>query len=545
MAITRTTLKPRCGCALHEYSHPLAFYHRRRSGAPCRLRHVAVVLSAASVLAASAVQAETWRVVPSLGILETLTNNVSLAPSGSARSDLVTQLTPALSISEVGARTRLSGSLSMPIVLFARTGSDNNQVYAQAALNGTVEAMEKFFFIDGTILVSQQYFTPFGPQPVGLANATQNRYTAESYSVSPYIKGRTAGDVQYLVRDENLWTNASGAPVSGVNGAYTNHFLANASKQSAQIGWVVEYDRSSVSFESQPPLRTQLGRLRLLHNTDPQLQLSASVGYEDNDFALTQNRGAIYGVGATWHPTNRTDLEATWEHRFFGSSYLLNFAHRTPLTVWNLNASRNITSYPQQVATLPTGFDVQSLLNQLFLSSIPDPAQRQMFVDQFIRNHGLPGVLSSPVNLFSEQITLVQQVSASAGLIGARNSILFSVFHVRQQPVSAANTDLPGFIAAQNNNTQNGGSVVWTHTLSPTMTFALTGAASRSESNVAQTGIGGVGTSKQGSITANLTAPLSPNTSATAGIRYQVFRSDLSSNYTEAAAFVGVNHIFR
>jgi hypothetical protein len=81
--------------------------------------------------------------------------------------------------------------------------------------------------------------------------------------------------------------------------------------------------------------------------------------------------------------------------------------------------------------------------------------------------------------------------------------------------------------------------------LSPTMTFALTGAASRSESNVAQTGIGGVGTSKQGSITANLTAPLSPNTSATAGIRYQVFRSDLSSNYTEAAAFVGVNHIFR
>jgi uncharacterized protein (PEP-CTERM system associated) len=545
MAITRTTSKPRCGCALHEYSHTPTLYHRRCSVTPCRLRCAAVALSAASVLAVSTAHAETWRVLPSLGILETLTNNVSLAPSGSARSDLVTQLTPTLKISEVGARTMLNGSLSMPIVLYARTGSENNQVYAQANLNATVEAVEKFFFIDGAILVSQQYLTPFGPQPVGLANATQNRYTAESYSVSPYIKGRTAGDVQYLIRDENFWTNASEAPISGVNGAYTNHFLANASRQSGQLGWALDYDRNSVTFESQPQLRTQLGRLRLLDDPDPQLQLSASVGYESNDFGLTQNRGTIYGVGAKWHPTNRTTLDATWEHRFFGPSYLVNFSHRMPLTVWNFNASRNITSYPQQLATLPTGFDVQSLLNQLFLSSIPDPAQRQTFIDQFIRNRGLPAVLSSPVNLFSDQITLVQQVSASAGLIGARNSILFSIFHTRQQPVSATDTELSGLFAAQNNNTQNGGSVVWTHALSGTMIFALTGAASRTESNVPQTGIGGAGTSRQGAITANLSSPLSANTSATAGIRYQVFRSDLSLSYTEAAAFVGVNHTFR
>jgi uncharacterized protein (PEP-CTERM system associated) len=507
-------------------------------------------LSAASVLAASTVQAETWRLVTSLGLLETLTDNVNLAPSGSARSDLVTQLTPTLSISELGARTRLNGSLSLPVVLYARTGSENNnQVYAQAALNGSVEAVEKFFFIDGTVLVSQQYFSPLGAQPVGLANATQNRYTSESYSVSPYIKGRTAGDVEYLVRDDNTWTRASAAPVSGANGAYTNHFFANASKPSPQIGWSLDYDRNSLYFESQPPLRTQLARARLLHNLDPQLQLSVSGGYEDNDLGLTQNRGAIYGVGGRWHPTDRTDVDATWEHRFFGASYLFNFAHRTPLTVWNLNASRNITSYPQQVAALPTGFDVQSLLNQLFLSSIPDPAQRQAFVDQFILNHALPGVLSSPVNLFSVQITLVEQVTASVGLIGARNSIFFSVFHSRQQPVSTTDTELGILLAGQSNSIQNGGSVVWAHAINPIVTFSLTAAASRGESNVSQTAIGGAGSSKQGSITANLTAPLSPNTSATAGLRYQVFRSDvsssLSSNYTEAAAFVGVTHTFR
>jgi uncharacterized protein (PEP-CTERM system associated) len=546
MAITRTTSKPRCGCALHEYSHTPTFYYRPCSVTPCRLRCAAVLLSAASVLAASTVQAETWRLVSSLGILETLTNNVNLAPSGSARSDLVTQLTPTLSISELGARTRLNGSVSMPVVLYARTGSENgDQVYAQASLNGTVEAVEKFFFIDGTVLVSQQYLSPLGAQPVGLANATQNRYTAESYSVGPYIKGRTLGDVEYLIRDDNQWSKASGAAVSGVNGAYTNHFLANVSKLSGRLGWAVDYDRNAVTFQSEPQLRTQLARLRLLDSPDPQLQLSASVGYEDNDFGLTQDRGTIYGVGAKWHPTDRTLMDASWEHRFFGSSYLFNFTHRMPLTVWNLNASRNITSYPQQLASLAPGFDVQSLLNQLFSSSIPDPAQRQTFIDQFIRNRGLPAVLSSPVNLFSDQITLIQQVTASAGLIGARNSVFFSLFHTRQQPVSATNSDLSGLLAAQNNNTQNGASVVWTHALSPSTVFSLTGTASRGVSDVAQTEIGGSATSRQGAITANLTSPLSANTSATAGIRYQVFRSDLSSNYTEAAAFVGVNHTFR
>ncbi len=238
-------------------------------------------------------------------------------------------------------------------------------------------------------------------------------------------------------------------------------------------------------------------------------------------------------------------MEANWEHRFFGSSYLLNFTHRTALTVWNVNASRNITSYPQQLAVLPAGSDVQSLLNQLFFSSVADPVQRQAFIDQFARNRGLSGVLSSPVNLYSQQITLLQQVTASVGLIGARNSVFLAVFHSRRQPVSAVDTELTGFLAAQSNNTQNGGSAIWTHTLTPRLTFALTGVASRTESDVAQTGIGGVGTTRQGSVIANLASPLTHNTSATAGVRYQVFRSDLSPGYTEAAAFIGVNHTFR
>ncbi len=546
MAITRKTANPRVGNARQERRPGFASSVPQCCAGASSLRQTAVLLTGVWALSAPTANADTFRVVPSLGLVETLTNNVSLAPSGSARSDLVTQLTPVLSISETGARTRLNGTVSLPIVLYARSGSQNDQVYAQAALSGTVEAVEKFFFIDGSILVSQQYFSPFGAQPSGLTNATQNRYTAASYSFSPYITGHTFGDVEYLVRDENTWTKLNGAPTSGVSGAYTNHALAKVSKQAAPTGWAVDYDRTSVKFGSQPPLLTQAVRLHLLHTLDPQLQLSTDVGYEDDDYGLTKNRATIYGVGAAWHPTDRTNVEATWEHRFFGSSYVVNFTHRTPLTVWNLNASRNITTYPQQLAALPAGSDVQSLLSQLFVSSIPDALQRQAFVDQFIRDRGLPGgLLSNPVYLYGQQITLQEQASASVGLIGARNSIFFSAFHLRQRPLASAGNDLPGFIAAQNNNTQEGVSAVWTHSLAPTMTFALMGNVARGESDVPPSGNGNVGTTRQGSLSATLTSPLSANTSASAGVRYQVLRSDLATSYTEAAAFVALNHTFR
>jgi uncharacterized protein (PEP-CTERM system associated) len=504
----------------------------------------AIVLPALFALSCATVSADTFRVTPTFGIQETLTNNVNLSPSESRQGDLVTQLTPGFTINETGPRTSLVGTVAVPIVLYVKTGAENNTAYVQANLLGSVEAIEKFFFIEGAVNAAPQYFTPFGAQPQGLANATQNRYQSASYRVSPYIKGGTTGDVEYLVRDDNTWSTLSGAPLS-VSNSYTNQVVANVARHNPQLGWVLEYNRSSVKFNSQQPLLTELGRLRLEHKPDPQLLLTVSGGYENEDYTLSKSNGPIYGVGAKWFPTERTNVEAWWEHRFFGASYLFNFAHRTPLSVWTVNASRNITSYPQQIGTLPAGVDVSSLVNQLFLSSIPDPAQRQAAVDQFISNRGLPTSLSSPVDLYTQQITLQTQANASVGLLGARNSIFLSAFYLRQQPITAAGNDVPGFVGALNDNTQVGTTVVWTHTLAPSLTFVASGTVSRTESNVPQDSLGFIGTSRQGYFTVGTTTSLSPNTSVSGGVRYQVQRVDQGTGYNEAAVLFGLSHTFR
>jgi uncharacterized protein (PEP-CTERM system associated) len=209
------------------------------------------------------------------------------------------------------------GTVSLPTVLYARSGSENNHVYGQANVTGNVEAVDKFFFIDGAASVSQQYFSPFGAQPVGLSNVTQNRYTAQSYSVSPYIQGGTPSTVQYKLRDDNIWTNLTN---TSADVALYQRAVGTVSKEYA-LGWAAEYNRAEVRFHLEFPQITQVGRLA------PTLWIrrcsSLSPAAEDDDYVVSTFHSAIYGVGGSWRPTPRQS-QCRMGASVFGASYLIS-----------------------------------------------------------------------------------------------------------------------------------------------------------------------------------------------------------------------------
>ena len=124
--------------------------------------------------------------------------------------------------------------------------------------------------------------------------------------------------------------------------------------------------------------------------------------------------------------------------------------------MWTARASRDVTSYPQQLAGLPAGVDIASYLNQLFLTTIPDPVQRAAFIAQLIQNGGLPLFLSGGVNLFTQQAIVQQSASLSFGLLGARNSVFFTVYRLRSEPVAGASEPVSGSLGALDDNTQTG-----------------------------------------------------------------------------------------
>jgi len=502
-----------------------------------RLRISAVLLAAAFSLGAPAGHCQTWKFEPGIHLQETLTSNVNL--SDVAIADLATEITPILNITEKSPRTSLNGSIAVQGLLYARTGNENNQLYPLANLLGNAELVDRFFYVEAAVVASQQFFTPFGAQPIDIANATNNRYTSVTYRVSPYIQGVTSGNVNYLLRNNSTWANLSGTPIDA-NNSYTSEWVGKVESRRTPLGWYADFDLADVKFNNQAPQQTNLGRVGLNYDYNAQLHFRANVGYEDNHYPLSDYRGYIYGVGFEWHPTERTNAVVNWEHRFFGSSYLVTFDHRTPLSAWSFSASRNITSYPQQLAALPAG-NVQGILNQLFLSRIPDLTQRQSVIDALVQNQGLPANLANPVNLYSQQILLTENVTATVGMLGARNSLFLSLYYLRQEPISGSGTALPPILStAINDTTQQGASLIWTHNLTSSMILNLTVQGSQSRLNQPLTG-----TTNNGSVRLFLTQPISERTTVFAGARYQIGRSDLSPDYNEAAVFAGLNYTYK
>ena len=119
------------------------------------------------------------------------------------------------------------------------------------SLVGNLEILERIFFIEGAILASEQFLTPFGAQPADISNATQNRYTAANYRVSPYIKGTTSDGIRYELRNNNTWTNLSGAPVS-TNNAYYSEWRGNVAGPSSGSAWSLDYDWNESSSPTSP-----------------------------------------------------------------------------------------------------------------------------------------------------------------------------------------------------------------------------------------------------------------------------------------------------
>jgi uncharacterized protein (PEP-CTERM system associated) len=496
-----------------------------------------VALSYAGALASMPALADNWTVTPSATVTETYTNNVNLGPSGRQESNWVTSVTGAIAISGAGARTRLNGTAALQGVLYS--GQQSDKLYGQVNLLGNIEAIEKFFYVDGAVSVSQQYLSPFAPQPADNVGVTNNRYTSTGYRVSPYIQGVLPGGVTYLVRNDNIWSDPSGTSAATAS-SYVNSWVARIDSPIRTFGWSIDVNTNYTKFSNAADsLSNQIVRGILHYQPDPQLRLDAIGGYERNDYATTSDN-IVYGAGGEWKPSDRTVIAGDWQERFFGSSYLVLFTHRNPYTAFNINASRNITTYPQLLFALPAGTNVAALVDAAFTTRIPDPTQRAQAVQAFLTQTGLPPTLQSPLNFYAEQVTLYDQQSATFTIFGVRNATAFTIYNRKSEAISGASGQpLPPPFGAQTNNTQRGGSITFSHRLTP---FTSLNATATYYETIATAPFTGKSSTDYFSVV--LGTRLSAKTSANTGLTYTIFDSNVTNDYNAFTAYVSLNHNF-
>jgi uncharacterized protein (PEP-CTERM system associated) len=489
-------------------------------------------------MTSSAALAGEWRIVPSVAVNETVTDNVGL-DEHHRKSDWITDITPGINIIGRGDRLNLSLDYQLHGLYYAKDSSRNN---FQNSLNakGTLEALENFFFIDASAMISQQNLSAFRGSANSSVDTNDSRNTAETatYEISPYFRGVLGTSTEYLLRYNLSKTTSDEGDSRDTKTRQLVGRLAST-KDFSTFGWSIDANSQRDDFGNGRSTESDLVRGTLIYRFAPQFRASLIAGSESNDYtSLDKESHTIKGAGFEWSPTERTLLAASYEDRFFGASNSFTFTHRTAGTVWKYSQTKDVqTSTSQSSGSVGT---YSGLLDSMFSSAIPDPVARAAFVNAMLQSSGISPNASLQGGYLSTGVTLRKNPELSLALVGARNTVTFAATRSENQDISKG-TGSGWFMGSDfenfDNIKQTGASVNWSHKLSGLSN--LTGSASRLQNK--GSGSSSIHTDET-MYTLNFLTQLGPKTSAGLGARR--IKVDGNTNYTENALTGTFSHQF-
>ncbi len=477
-------------------------------------------------------RAESWTITPSVKIGGTYSDNVALAAPGQEHGDTIVELSPGFQVRGDGARVKLSLDYTRQSLSYLNDSyrnAGNNQLNASTS----IEAIEKWLYLDARAGVSQQNISAFGPQPVDNTNVSANRINVSNYSFSPYIKGLLGSTANYELR-HNTFGADSGA--NQLSRSQTNEWvgtLRGASPLSA-LDWGLDYDRRSTDYSNSTSADSELYRGSLYLNVDPELKLSVNAGYEKNNVLFGKQSSGTHGFGFQWTPEEWTSLVGERDQRLFGPSYSLLFKHRMPLSALDVALTRDLTNTPTLLFTGQGTTLAQLVANALPAPAAGTPDNRLAVATSLL---GASANLVPTIGFLTNQIVLQKRLQASYALIGARNMLTFTASRSNVQAAA------PGFstttdINNQGTIVQNAGGVSWNHALSALTSLSASYTHSRSSAEGT-----GMTTSMQNLWTLNLSTQLSPKSNAAFGLRRVNFVGS-SSDYRENAIYATLIFLF-
>jgi uncharacterized protein (PEP-CTERM system associated) len=383
---------------------------------------------------------------------------------------------------------------------------------------------------------------PFGLR-VDPGATTTNKVTTTQYRFSPVLDIRPNESFRIAARSDNIKLVDDSSTLTGSTSTatgYFGHHNALVELLPRPLGGRVEVDRTDTRYENAitGALVSDLARAVVNYSFGDRVTVGVRAGVERNNFVIGDRSRAVYGVEMTWRPTERTDLSASVDDRYFGTGGRLVFNHRMPWVAWDLELSRGIVSTPQTLFDLPPTNDVAALLDQLYTTRFPDPVERSRQVQEVIARGGLPASLSQATTVYSQRISLESMGRLRIAYVGTRNSVALTGTWTRLEDAPESGVLATGL--AVNNNIQQGIGLTGSRRLTQTVTLKVSLDRSRIKS---------LGTAtldqetRQRSMRSDVTVQLAPRTSAYAGLRYTKFMQNAASN-NENAAFVGIDHRF-
>lgn len=259
-----------------------------------------------------------WQITTGVGIEETYSDNANLASDNETRkSDLITSVTPNISIRGSGGRTSLNLDYSHTRLFHAYDTSDDTSINSLSA-TGNIEVWKRVAFIDATASLSRQVVDSGGAVSDTAAGQTRNRSNVRSFNISPYFLHHFGAWVETVSRTRYSKVTNSASGVSS-NTTRQTTFAINSGRRFQRFGWSLTLDQiKEARDDATPTRRTKNVDGNFTFAVNRQFSLLSGVGYEDIEDGTLNNQpqGLTWNAGFLITPSPRTSLRATFGRRF-------------------------------------------------------------------------------------------------------------------------------------------------------------------------------------------------------------------------------------
>lgn len=466
-------------------------------------------------IAALPASASNWKLTAGLQVQEMYSDNIFLAGPGLERGELVTQLNPGLHLSGQGARLKANVDAVWQVMNYAN-GSSGTRVSPTMSGTGSLELVEKWFYVDGLASVSQQSLSPFGPQltqATQAANINANSSRVTNYVLTPRISGVVGSDLAYETQYRLSQSSTAGTAL-GTN--------SRSEDWSGSLRWgnstrlfnlAARFSTSDTRYtNNQASSQNRMSRLYGYFNPDAHLSLWANVGRETGN-ALQNRLGSTRGIGFKWEPGPRTTVSGQRDLRYFGANDSFSLNHRFRRAALNVNYSRDRTSSQGLLTQNAVSTNYQILFTSL-TAAVPDPVQRDLLVTQLLQAQGLSPNATPLIGFLSDSIMIRRALNVSFAIIGVRNTVTFMAS--RNETTSDMVPMAADIFGSYSVVLQNTMGLTWNYRLSPYSTFT----ASLSNTSSSGTGTVGLGASSRQSTTNLLwNSQIGPHSVGSLGLR--------------------------
>lgn len=483
----------------------------------------------------------TTYLAPSVTVLGMSTSNANFGNGSPPQSDTILNIVPRLVVASDHAHWHLRGDFSLYGLYYLR-GTLGNEILPSGSVSLRSELVDRFVYLDAGIQSQQNVINPYVGQ---FSGPSSNQYTTTQYRVSPYIDRLINPDLRFIARSDDTWTKTNNIPINtGIYGGRYTVQTVSLDQRPVRLGYTLLAQRTETTYDNEAEASLKESSFRAIGNyaLSDRLILGLIGGYEKVQAFLASESKPIYGVRGHWQPNAFGRVDATLEHRYFGTGWNLQALGGSPLLNLSANWRRGPTTYLASLANGATpGGNIASLVDGMLLSQYPDPVSRAQAVQNLLNSSGLPAGLATSSNFFTASANLQNALSLTALMLRERNTYALTLYRVKTEDLFLpGQTLLQAIQTLSTDNIQTGAALNFGRRLTPIDNLNFT---------VLRANNSGFGpnqgqSSRQTSFTIQLDHGFSPHTTGVIGLRRQFLVSSAVPNTNESAIYIGAIHRF-